>query len=82
VRGVRTTVLALALLTLPAVARACAVCGFGEGRSRGAFFWTMVLLSLLPLGMMGAGLMFLRQAARRRAGAAPISADAPARRPS
>jgi O-antigen ligase len=74
--------LGLALTTLPALASACAVCGFGQGRNRDAFFWTMVLLSLLPLGMLGAGLMFLRHAARRRAAGVAVSADAPAPPPS
>ena len=48
-------------LLLPAVARACAVCGGGTAQNRAAFFWTTVLLSLLPLGMMAGGFLFLRR---------------------
>lgn len=45
----------------PAAAHACAVCGGGVDRTRGAFFGTTILLSLLPLGMIGGGLWWLRR---------------------
>jgi hypothetical protein len=58
--------LAVALgLAAPTAARACAVCGAGNDPNRAAFFWTTVLLSLLPLGMLAGGLLFLRRAGRR-----------------
>ena len=53
----------LALLALPAVAEACAVCGAAD-RNRAAFLGTTIFLSLLPLGMIGGGVLWLR----RRAG--------------
>ena len=51
---------------LPAACEACAVCGAGGDRNRLAFFWTTVFLSLLPLGMLAGGAVFLRRAMRRR----------------
>ena len=38
---------------LPAVATACAVCSDGEKQNAMAFFWTTVLLTALPLGLLG-----------------------------
>ncbi len=43
-------------LLLPYWAEACAVCSDGEKQNAMAFFWTTVLLTLLPLGLM-AGLV-------------------------
>jgi high-affinity Fe2+/Pb2+ permease len=43
----------------PAVGAACPVCVGGPERNRAAFFGTTVLLSLLPLGMIGAGAWWL-----------------------
>jgi hypothetical protein len=56
--GAGTTLLAL----LPALALACPVCGGGgdSPRSQAAFFNTTILLSLLPLGMIGGGVWWLR----------------------
>jgi len=51
----------LAGLTLPRLCHACAVCGFGLGPNRSAFFWTTVLLSILPLGMLAAGIFYLKR---------------------
>jgi len=46
---------ALALLAvLPDAASACSVCYGGDEESRKAFLFTTVLLSLLPIGMIGA----------------------------
>ena len=55
---------ALCGVLLPAGAKACAVCGLGLGRNGSAFLWTTVLLSLLPLGMIVAGLLYLRHVGR------------------
>ena len=50
------------LALLPALALACPVCGGGgdSPRSQAAFFNTTILLSLLPLGMIGGGVWWLR----------------------
>lgn len=48
------------LLALAAVAHACPVCGAeGAARNRAAFFGTTVLLSLLPLAMIGGGVWWV-----------------------
>ena len=49
----------------PAAARACAVCFSGSPRTRLAFFNTTMLLSLLPLGLIGGGILWLRKNARQ-----------------
>jgi hypothetical protein len=56
-------ILILGLLA-PAASDACPVCFSGSDRSRLAFFGTTILMSLLPLGLIGSGLWWLR----RRAG--------------
>jgi len=48
-------------LLWPAAAHACAVCGAAADRNRAAFFGTTMLLSLLPLGMIGGGVWWLRR---------------------
>jgi hypothetical protein len=51
-----TTPIAIALLfaaLLPEAAAACSVCYGGEEESRSAFILTTVLLSVLPLAMIG-----------------------------
>jgi len=47
----------------PAWCQACPVCFSGSRRIRLAFFGTTILLSLLPLGMIGGGLVWLRRGA-------------------
>jgi hypothetical protein len=54
------------LLALPAVAHACAACGAGVDRNRAVFLFTTIFLSLLPLSLLGAGLLWLRQRYRAR----------------
>lgn len=51
----------LLALLWPAAAHACAVCGALNDRNRAAFFGTTILLSLLPLGMIGGGVWWLRR---------------------
>jgi hypothetical protein len=47
---------------LPTVAHACAVCGANAtDRSANAFTSLIAVLSLLPLGMIGAGLWWTRR---------------------
>ena len=54
----------LALLW-PSAAHACAVCFSATDRNRIAFLITTIVLSLLPLAMIGAGLLWLARRARR-----------------
>ncbi|HET9328830.1 MAG TPA: hypothetical protein VFQ05_18855 [Candidatus Eisenbacteria bacterium] len=55
---------ALAVLE-PALAFACPVCGGGDSpRTQAAFFNTTVLLSLLPLGLIGGGMWWLKREAQ------------------
>jgi hypothetical protein len=53
------------LLALPAAAYACAACGAGVDRNRAVFFST-IFLSLLPLALLVAGVLWLRQRYRAR----------------
>jgi len=51
---------------LPAAARACAVCSaLGTERTRKAFLDTTIFLSLLPLGLIAAGLWWIARRAGR-----------------
>lgn len=43
----------LVLMVMPSVVHACAVCSDGEKQNAMAFFWTTVLLTALPLGLLG-----------------------------
>lgn len=68
----RALSLLLALLASPALA--CAVCGAGDEPSRGTYVWMSVIISLLPLAMLGGILAFVvisSRAAAREAKAAP-----------
>ncbi len=58
--------LALLALSLPPAAHACAVCGAAVDRNRTAFLGTTILLSLLPLALMGGGLWWIARHARER----------------
>jgi hypothetical protein len=57
---------ALTALAWPALAQACAVCGLAAERNRLAFLATTILLSLLPLGMIAGGVLYLKRVARER----------------
>lgn len=60
--------LVLLWLALPQAAAACAVCTGGQTEEvRYAFLWTTGFLSVLPLGMIGAAVWWLRRRARERA---------------
>ena len=50
----------------PAASHACSVCYAANDRNRQAFFDTTLLLSLLPLGMIGFGALWLARNARQR----------------
>ena len=58
----RTARLAVALLglLLPQAAWACAVCGGGNPANRLAFFLSTIALSLIPLALFAAGVLWLR----------------------
>lgn len=59
------------LVSLPlsgAAVLACAVCGFGEDQSRGAYLATTLALSLLPLALIGGALLYLRRRYRQQRG--------------
>lgn len=49
----------LILIALPGAAHACAVCGAAVDRNKSAFVGTTILLSLLPLALIGAGLWWI-----------------------
>lgn len=64
---------ALLVSLAPALAHACAVCGSGEDdRSRGAYLVMTLIISVLPLGMLGGVIGYLAwksKAAAREAAA-------------
>ena len=49
----------LVALLWPALCPACAVCYAANDRNRAAFFGTTLLLTLLPLGMIAAGALWV-----------------------
>lgn len=49
-----TSLVGIALAIAPSVALACPVCGDAPARSRAAYLAMTIVLSLLPLGAMGA----------------------------
>lgn len=51
---------------------ACAVCGFGEDESRGAFLLTTGLLTFIPLIFMGSVVGYLFWRARQRGKRVPL----------
>ena len=57
----------VALLALPGAAHACAVCGAAVvERNQSAFLGTTILLSLLPLALVGGSLWWVRRHAGER----------------
>jgi peptidoglycan/LPS O-acetylase OafA/YrhL len=63
-RWVALVVVAVALL-MPEVALACPVCFDPRDENRFAFLGTTIFLSLLPLGMVGAMVTWVRQRSRK-----------------
>ena len=55
----------IALVAIPEVAQACAVCFDGPGETRQAFMSTTAFLTLLPLGLVAGAGAWLRNRARR-----------------
>lgn len=74
----RRGTLVLIALSTPAAASACSVCG-QNGPGQGNFLVPTIFLSLLPLAMVGAGLLWLRRRVRamERAEAPPARVEAP-----
>jgi hypothetical protein len=60
----------------PALALACPVCFVAREASRLAFLWTAILMTFLPLCMMGGIVYYLWRQVQRGAGAS--TSDAPA----
>jgi len=63
-RWVAIVVVAVALL-MPEVALACPVCFDPRDENRLAFLGTTIFLTLLPLGMVGAMVTWVRQRSRK-----------------
>jgi len=55
----------LGLLLWPTAAQACSVCFSATDGNRMAFLITTVVLSLLPLGLIGGGILYLRHRFRQ-----------------
>jgi len=68
-RNAVSVVVASMLLLAPELARACAVCGAGAGEdgSRIAYLVTTIVMSALPLLLIGGFLLWVRARARRQA---------------
>ena len=49
----------------PLWAQACAVCSDGEKQNAMAFFWTTLLLTLLPLGLMAGVVRWVQKRSRQ-----------------
>ena len=63
----RRALAVLSLLALPDVAQACAVCAQAAlDRNNSAFVATTILLSLLPVAMVGAGVWWVKRHAADR----------------
>jgi len=67
---------AITAIVLPAAAHACAVCFSGSPRTRLAFFDTTIFLSLVPLGIIGGGVLWVRRHAKRSADTTVAEHDA------
>ena len=63
-RRLLSATLAAAFVSLPSLAHACGACGVGNGRNAIDYLTTTVFLSLLPLGIIGAGLVWLARNGR------------------
>jgi hypothetical protein len=60
-----TAVLGVVLATFPELAHACASCTGGDGpRAQMAFLGATAFLTLLPLGLIGAGIWWLKHGGR------------------
>jgi hypothetical protein len=52
------------LLLLPSLSHACAVCGTGFEQNRGAFIEATIVMSLLPLALIGGVAFYWRKKSR------------------
>lgn len=62
--GCRAALAAGLAALVPGAAHACAVCNTPGGGSASAFFWMTIFLSLLPLSVIAAGVIWLARNAR------------------
>ena len=53
------------VLLSPMWAQACAVCSDGEKQNAMAFFWTTLLLTLLPLGLLAGLVRWVQKRSRQ-----------------
>jgi hypothetical protein len=59
------TTMALVLgVIVPSLSQACPMCFVGSERTRIAIFRMTIVMSLLPLGMIGTGVLWLRRGGR------------------
>jgi hypothetical protein len=66
-RLLRLSLVGLGMVALPArESLACAVCGFGEDKSSQVFLYSTMVLSLVPLGLIGGILYWLYRSTKRR----------------
>lgn len=64
-RRLATGLVAAVGVTCPALAHACASCTGGDGpRVQAAFLGATAFMTLLPLGLIGAGILWLRRGGR------------------
>ena len=64
----------LSVLAAPAVATACPVCFAARNETLIAYFWTAVLMSLLPFGLIGGiGFWLYRSLCTTNASSAPAN---------
>jgi hypothetical protein len=71
----------LLVLVLPEVAHACPVCFDSRDENRQAFFNTAVMLTLLPLGMVGGVGLWMRKRYREMDGSEDGDFDQDVSRP-
>ena len=74
----RRALAVLAVLAWPSAALACAACVAAADRNRTVFMISTIVLSLLPLAMVGGGLWWIARRARGRLAEEFVDRDSPA----
>ena len=74
----RRALAVLAVLAWPSAALACAACVAAADRNRTVFMISTIVLSLLPLAMVGGGLWWIARRARGSLAGEFVDRDAPA----
>ncbi len=77
----RAWLVAILVTAVPAVARACPVCFDANEQNRAAFIVTTILLSTLPLAMVGVIVLWIRDSARGPEAGERSTSGAPASDP-